>query len=49
MKTALAEIHQDPLRKRDKIDSSKSSYEEIDPNKMIELFKRFSEVFKNNS
>lgn len=49
MKTALAEIHQDPLRKRDKIDSSKFSYEKIDPNKMIELFKRFSEVFKNNS
>lgn len=49
MKTALAEIHQDPLRKRDKIDSSKSTYEEIDPNKMIELFKRFAEVFKNNS
>lgn len=46
MKTALAEIHQDPLRKRGKVEDSNMIPENIDPNKMLELFKKFLEVSK---
>ncbi|WP_330746783.1 hypothetical protein [Chryseobacterium sp. CP-77] len=49
MKTALAEIHQDPLRKRSKIDSINSSNDEVDPNKMLELFQKFADIFKAKS
>jgi len=46
MKTALAEIHQDPLRKRGKVEDSNMIPENIDANKMLELFKKFLEVSK---
>jgi len=49
MKTALAEIHQDPLRKRSKIDSVGSSNDEVDPNKILELFQKFADIFKAKS
>lgn len=46
MKTALSEIHQDPLRKRGKGEDTNASPENIDANKMLELFKKFLEVSK---
>ncbi|MFP3591397.1 hypothetical protein [Chryseobacterium sp. SIMBA_038] len=49
MKTALGEIHQDPLRKRSKNDSTSSLSDGVDPNKMLELFQKFAEIFKPNS
>lgn len=49
MKTALAEIHQDPLRKRSKNDSINLQSDDVDPNKMFELFQKFSDIFKPKS
>jgi len=49
MKTALAEIHQDPLRKRSKNDLTNSQSDDVDPNKMFELFQKFAEIFKQKS
>ncbi|REC56266.1 hypothetical protein DRF62_04160 [Chryseobacterium piscium] len=49
MKIALAEIHQDPLRRRSKNDAAKSLTEDIDPNKMLTLFQKFADVFKSSS
>jgi len=44
MKTALAEIHQDPLRKRSKNNSTNSQSDNVDSNKMFELFQKFVEI-----
>ncbi len=49
MKTALAEIHQDPLRKRSKNNSTNSQSDNVDSNKMFELFQKFVEIFKPKS
>lgn len=47
MKTALAEIHQDPLRERGKKNSTNNSASDIDANKAIELFQKMASIFKS--
>lgn len=47
MKTALSEIHQDPLRKRGKTDNISSTSDEVDVEKTLDLFKKFMETYKN--
>lgn len=47
MKTALGEIHQDPLRERGKSNNTNNSIADIDANKTIELFQKFASIFKS--
>ncbi|RMZ59966.1 hypothetical protein D1632_10230 [Chryseobacterium nematophagum] len=49
MKTALAEIHQDPLRKRSNNYSKSSSSNEVDPHNMLEVFQKFADIFKSKA
>ena len=47
MKTALAEIHQDPLRERGKSKNPNNSVENIDMNKTIDLIQKLASTLKN--
>ena len=47
MKTALAEIHQDPLRERGKLKNPNNSVENIDMNKTIDLIQKLASTLKN--